>query len=913
MLHRARKGTCETIENNRKSLNTKSTLSLSTITTIKSQTNPSEIARSWGKPVWHTEYALKFLEKVYSYIKERYIDQNNSSIIKSTSLSSSLRHKSRNAQIFKGNFIKIESSQKNNYYRPYYKIFNSKWPVLNLKPNKKGGLFPLSAADENYFYDSETKTISKQKTTIVVGATTAATVTKSLKSLNNNKNLKKSSTTSNIKMTRKNRSSSKQQQQQSRSKTSICAATTVDITNPTTATTTTTTKTTNSNNKQNLSSEKQCGFCEICRVEYDALTIHLKSESHQSFVKNEHNFLALDSLIKSSANMDKFLSLNSKTTAMQLENSTIAVAEVTATNLNNHASPTKHHQLQLRTSKRISNNGSPLKTTLSLPSTPPPLISSSLLSPTKQTASSVSFSLQKDHHHHHDQHQIEILEKTTTLGHTRQTRQQSSFANQQLQQQQQQQNLVQQQQLLTNNQQKQEDLQQEYENNNSIITVRAKRQSVKKINYAEPKEDEENVDDLILGYHRHQRKKKPKIKEKDIKAEAKTTTTTTNSISTTETVTTIAMATTATSITTQPATTTTIAKSKAKERRSSSQSELKQLPLPTSLLYKVVETNTSNSSNKKVTKKNSKKDYDNISVTKNQNSSTKTNRYANETKNDQKQIEKYDKQPSPIIVKIRKVRQSELSILSGEAVNFMFPKRRTSSSEPTDADRQTTSESGGDRTSSSIYASSSFIDTPKLPESEDQLKLTVRKTTLKRKVSSSNLGSSEIETTVNNIRKKRKLEIDNDNQGEEMTIKKERNTTDVILLGNTASTITAAEDVEDYGFDLRSSPRLSLHRNPPLRTYGRRKATTNNRKKSDDNTKEKSGGTTIKQKMPKSPSLDDIINEKLIKYKFAFERVPQHELWYQVFHRQDEGSEKSFEYYGSTSKYFKIFIPLVFS
>lgn len=57
--------------------------------------------------------------------------------------------------------------------------------------------------------------------------------------------------------------------------------------------------------------EKQCGYCEICHVEYDVLKTHLKSEEHVNFVKNDDNFAALDRLIESGANVKNLLKLKS--------------------------------------------------------------------------------------------------------------------------------------------------------------------------------------------------------------------------------------------------------------------------------------------------------------------------------------------------------------------------------------------------------------------------------------------------------------------------------------------------------------------------------------------------------------------------------------------------------------------------
>lgn len=52
------------------------------------------------------------------------------------------------------------------------------------------------------------------------------------------------------------------------------------------------------------------GYCEICHMEYRELSEHLRSDTHQSFVRNESNYLALDSLINTSANVEAFLRLN---------------------------------------------------------------------------------------------------------------------------------------------------------------------------------------------------------------------------------------------------------------------------------------------------------------------------------------------------------------------------------------------------------------------------------------------------------------------------------------------------------------------------------------------------------------------------------------------------------------------------
>ncbi|XP_059607816.1 uncharacterized protein LOC132255710 [Phlebotomus argentipes] len=54
--------------------------------------------------------------------------------------------------------------------------------------------------------------------------------------------------------------------------------------------------------------------------------------------------------------------------------------------------------------------------------------------------------------------------------------------------------------------------------------------------------------------------------------------------------------------------------------------------------------------------------------------------------------------------------------------------------------------------------------------------------------------------------------------------------------------------------------------------------------------------------VPEIPNLTRIIHKEAVtRHKFAFERVPTTEPWYDAFLRQDEGREKVFEYYGSTA------------
>lgn len=56
----------------------------------------------------------------------------------------------------------------------------------------------------------------------------------------------------------------------------------------------------------------QCGYCEICHIDYPDLPTHLQSAIHQNYVSQKSNFISLDKLINSEANVDSFLKQNSK-------------------------------------------------------------------------------------------------------------------------------------------------------------------------------------------------------------------------------------------------------------------------------------------------------------------------------------------------------------------------------------------------------------------------------------------------------------------------------------------------------------------------------------------------------------------------------------------------------------------------
>lgn len=196
----------------------------------------------------------------------------------------------------------IKNFMHSQHYRPYYQEFSS-WPKINFdcslcpfqtrsdrtvpqKNNKNGDEF--NNPNSNYTNDDRSKSakvkvkpssISKTIVTSITDAT-ATSVPISILAKNNITNIIEGT------MTRKTRN--KQVREATIDACSI--------------------KTNNDDVKPN--SEK-CGYCEKCRVEYDVLASHLQSKEHLNFVKNNDNYIALDSLINSGTNVENFLRINS--------------------------------------------------------------------------------------------------------------------------------------------------------------------------------------------------------------------------------------------------------------------------------------------------------------------------------------------------------------------------------------------------------------------------------------------------------------------------------------------------------------------------------------------------------------------------------------------------------------------------
>uniref|UniRef100_A0A1A9Z7Z7 DBF4-type domain-containing protein n=1 Tax=Glossina pallidipes TaxID=7398 RepID=A0A1A9Z7Z7_GLOPL len=207
--------------------------------------------------LWQAEHALRFFKKVQHELKE-YLGHIKRSSIKSGSIE---------PISLKGGFIKIETIRRN--CRPYYQLFrkSNEWPKVEI--SREDGAFRLSPKREI------PKGEENKKVAVLDANMTRKSRSRSSQHQSTVKILKKSTANS-----QRNAVACKQQQQQQQ--------------------------------QQKESSDKQCGVCEICKIEYDTLTIHLKTKDHEYFAKNPQNFIALDTLIHTSADVNNFLEENRK-------------------------------------------------------------------------------------------------------------------------------------------------------------------------------------------------------------------------------------------------------------------------------------------------------------------------------------------------------------------------------------------------------------------------------------------------------------------------------------------------------------------------------------------------------------------------------------------------------------------------
>lgn len=449
--------------------------------------------------------------------------------------------------------------------------------------------------------------------------------------------------------------------------------------------------------------ENQCGYCEICRDPYDVLKTHLKTQKHTTFVKNDANFIALDKLIKKTSNVAEFLSLRST------EDCVFGKRSLKRGRL--------LRECELKR-ERIESNYDSFET-----------------NKTDEEAESVRANGV------HLKEEVEYEPRNSRCRNSRNSKQEKEKS------------------VAITLQKSPRTIKKELEEEE---TRRSRRESCRRINYAEPKEDEENTLDSLISQIaeenvaiRKAAKEKPKVRGIRWRAPS------------------------------------------PKDRPPSQKPEI-------------------------YTIKDSPKS---------------TNKSSVKTESTEKGVES-------IKMKLKRIRPSELSLLSNEADNFMFPKSAVSEPE-TDEDRQSTSDHAEE--SQEIISSDRVDDKAKLQQ------------------------KTETSNKTRDARRKR------------------RNNLDLFL----------TEHTDYYKFECPES-RLRFQEAPTqptvkLEEYGEYNYSALHDIFADETQSEDGvGGINY--------TWNSRVNvEEVEKFRYAFERVPFQEPWFLAFQRQDEGKEKIFEYYGSTA------------
>lgn len=390
--------------------------------TAKSQ-SPVQLAQSWDKHIWTTEYALRFLERITQFIKRdprsRHhnigvgvvggggggnASPNTIGIVSSKTKSShqasfasttaaigvggavighgAAKSRTANAKHLNGDYIKIESTEK--HYRPYYQEIKC-WPTLNL--NVTDGYCPFQVASDkaklnntinNNKYNKTNKPVTTTITTATTAATTTTTATAQLKrrgpavenitKLGNRQTSGVHGATAVAAGTFVSTAVDLKHHSSRSAALSVKSHLQINDTNQSTmtrktrnkrdATTVDGIKTTTVTNDIIKRSSDKCGYCEKCRVEYESLSMHLQSNEHQSFVKNSDNYLALDKLINSGANVETFLKMNSSSRSPQKHTATSPTSTKSASPIDPIAVADSNGQLTTATANHVNHNHS---------------------------------------------------------------------------------------------------------------------------------------------------------------------------------------------------------------------------------------------------------------------------------------------------------------------------------------------------------------------------------------------------------------------------------------------------------------------------------------------------------------------------------------------------------------------------
>lgn len=391
----------------------------------KSQ-SPVQLAQTWDKPIWTPEYTLEFLEYTTQCVK---LDRRNrhhhhhhhhrigvgvvggggggnaspntigivSSKTKSSHQASyasttaaigvggalighgAAKSRTANAKHLNGDYIKIESTQK--HYRPYYQEIKC-WPKLNLNgicpfqgasdkakindtlnnqnnpnPNRKTNANGQQTATSQQLKRRSAAVVENiaklgnRQTSGVHGATAVAAGTFVSTAVDLKHHSSRSgafSVKSHLKITPQQRINDTNQSTMTRKTRNKRDVTTVDGCNI---------KGTTVTNDIIKRTTEKCGYCEKCRIEYESLSVHLQSIEHMNFVKNSDNYLALDNLINSGANVETFLKMNSSSRSPQKHTATSPTSTKSASPIDSvTAAADKNGQLMTATLNHVNHN-----------------------------------------------------------------------------------------------------------------------------------------------------------------------------------------------------------------------------------------------------------------------------------------------------------------------------------------------------------------------------------------------------------------------------------------------------------------------------------------------------------------------------------------------------------------------------
>lgn len=732
--------------------------------------NSIQLAQTWGTTIWTTEYTLKFLDKVSIAVKlefrNRYagICSNTTAAItaKDPNASTHLlgsKSKAAHAKHLKGDYIKIESLQR--HYRPYYQEFKS-WPKINLNATVGYSPFqvPSDRAIPQKFNNNAISSVKPKQTANKTGNQNSANVvTATIDVTNTNSNLNKSLNKEADTMTRKTRN------KQVRESVDACSIKT--------------------NNDIIKRTSDKCGYCEKCRVEYDVLSIHLQSKEHLNFVKNNDNYLALDNLINSGANVETFLKMNSRSHKTPLSSPTTETnSKLPETDIDNNGLFGCNYKSSAGSNHILHNSRN---------------ANSRIDSELDHDTASVNVYRQTNGVSNDEQMPPKIssgrdkLPKysppITRRSHTKQPTTNEKITSK------------------ANANKSVKDF-------DSGDEVKDRHESNKRLNHADHKDEQSTIVDMLRS-----RSPLNGNKKNDVQIE------------------------------------------QAEDQESPQMKRIiRSFPR-----YKVIDGVHVEASSK----------ADHILV-------------------EQQKIAESKESSSGIIVKFKRVRESELSKLTFEADNFMFPKQRDEV--PTDDDRQSTSERAADISSDIV---SSELDESRLASPTRKSSLSEMSdlfTSSGRRKKRRTQFDSFITEQKQNVSANRKRKGPAQQTVQESPLRSRSNSAKIDETPTVTPTKRAAAIKAQAKTKVtRRSTKRAAAKAAETETVADEKPTNDGQddeKQSDDRVPEKTymGSNILSTDFFKS-------------LKFSFERVPNNEPWFSTFQRQDESRERIFEYWGNTGNF----------